>query len=48
MYVDSNEPLPRTLYVSPQVTDMIGYTPREWMDVPSLWPKSIHPFDRDA
>jgi adenylate cyclase len=47
VYVDSHELLPRTLYVSPQVTDMIGYTPQEWMDVPSLWPKSIHPFDRD-
>jgi PAS domain S-box-containing protein len=47
VYVDSHEALPRTLYVSPQVTDMIGYTPQEWMDVPSLWPKSIHPFDRD-
>jgi adenylate cyclase len=47
VYIDSHEPLPRTLYVSPQVTDMIGYTPQEWMDVPSLWPKSIHPFDRD-
>jgi PAS domain S-box-containing protein len=47
VYVDSNEVLPRTLYVSPQVTDMIGFTPQEWMNVPSLWPKSIHPFDRD-
>jgi PAS domain S-box-containing protein len=47
VYVDSNEILPRTLYVSPQVTDMIGFTPQEWMNVPSLWPKSIHPFDRD-
>jgi hypothetical protein len=48
VYVDSNELLPSTLYVSPQVTDMIGYTPQEWMDAPGLWPKSIHPFDRDA
>ena len=47
VYVDSNELLPASLYVSPQVTDMIGYTPQEWMLDPSLWPKSVHPFDRD-
>ena len=47
LYVGSNELLPRTLYVSPQVTELIGFTPQEWMDVPSLWPRSIHPADRD-
>jgi PAS domain S-box-containing protein len=47
VYIDSHERLPRTLYASPQVTDTIGYTPQEWMDEPNLWPKSIHPFDRE-
>ncbi len=47
VYIDSNDPEPDTLYVSPEVTRFLGYTPEEWMADPSLWPRSLHPEDRD-
>ncbi len=33
-------------YVSPQVVDLLGYTPDEWMADPALWYDSIHPAER--
>ncbi len=37
----------RWLYVSPQITRVLGYTPEEWMADPRLWYESIHPDDRE-
>jgi PAS domain S-box-containing protein len=34
-------------YVSPQIEQMLGYTPEEWMADPRLWFTTIHPEDRD-
>jgi diguanylate cyclase (GGDEF)-like protein/PAS domain S-box-containing protein len=34
-------------YISPQIERMMGYTPQEWMDDPSIWANAIHPDDRD-
>ncbi len=34
------------LYISPQVEDVYGYTPEEWMADPGLWAGSLHPDDR--
>jgi PAS domain S-box-containing protein/putative nucleotidyltransferase with HDIG domain len=31
------------LYVSPQIRNMLGYTPGEWLDNPGLWAINIHP-----
>ena len=47
VYIDSNDHKPQSLYVSPQVIDMIGYTPDEWLNDATLWGRTIHPFDRD-
>ncbi len=47
LYIDSNDHRPESLYVSPQVLDMIGYSPLEWMTDPTMWPRTIYPFDRD-
>jgi PAS domain S-box-containing protein len=47
VYIDSNDHRPESLYVSPQVVDVIGYTPLEWMTDGTLWSRTIHPFDRD-
>ena len=38
----------RWLYVSPQIEDMLGYSPEEWMADPSLWIRCVHPDDREA
>jgi len=35
-----------TVYVSPQIQTLLGYTPEEWLNDPKLWSKTIHPQDR--
>ncbi|MGZ5293600.1 MAG: PAS domain-containing protein [Actinomycetota bacterium] len=34
------------LYVSPQIVQMFGFTPEEWMADPQLWEEQLHPEDR--
>lgn len=36
----------RWLYVSPQVERMLGFTPEEWLDDPTLWSRQLHAADR--
>jgi PAS domain S-box-containing protein len=35
-----------TIYVSPQIESLLGYTVDEWLADPKLWSKSLHPDDR--
>jgi diguanylate cyclase (GGDEF)-like protein/PAS domain S-box-containing protein len=37
----------RWRYVSPQIEDILGYSPEEWMGDPGLWVKQLHPGDRE-
>jgi len=37
-----------TLYVSPQVETVLGFTVDEFCGVDSLWPQQLHPDDREA
>jgi diguanylate cyclase (GGDEF)-like protein/PAS domain S-box-containing protein len=37
-----------TVYVSPQVMHIMGYTPEECTSTPDLWIKMLHPDDREA
>jgi diguanylate cyclase (GGDEF)-like protein/PAS domain S-box-containing protein len=37
----------RWWYVSPQIEQLLGYTPVEWLDDPTLWWKRIHPDDQE-
>jgi PAS domain S-box-containing protein len=37
-----------TLYVSPQVEDILGHTQAEYERDPNLWGKRLHPEDRDT
>ena len=37
----------RWRYVSPQVEDILGYTPEEWLADPGLWARLLHPDDRE-
>jgi diguanylate cyclase (GGDEF)-like protein/PAS domain S-box-containing protein len=37
----------RWRYVSPQVEEILGYTPEEWLADAGLWAKLLHPDDRE-
>jgi PAS domain S-box-containing protein len=37
-----------TSYVSPQIEDILGFSPEEWLSDPELWLKQVHPDDRAA
>ena len=51
-YVDSYEGIERgqyrTMYVSPQIEELLGYSAEEFMAQPELWPTLLHPEDRDG
>ena len=36
-----------TMYMSPQVEAITGYTAERWVDDPDMWPEIIHPDDRE-
>ena len=38
--------MPRRQFLSPQVRDLIGYTPEEWAAEPDRWQANLHPSDR--
>jgi PAS domain S-box-containing protein len=37
----------RTLYTSPQVEQLLGYSREEWLDQPDIWTELLHPDDRE-
>jgi diguanylate cyclase (GGDEF)-like protein/PAS domain S-box-containing protein len=37
----------RWRYVSPQVEEILGYSPEDWVADPELWSKLLHPDDRE-
>ena len=46
-YVDAVDEESTTIYVSPQIQEMFGYTPEEWKTSPELWVDALHPGDRE-
>ncbi|MGZ8566174.1 MAG: PAS domain-containing protein, partial [Actinomycetota bacterium] len=48
IYVDRADRSMETIYVSPQIEDIVGVTPDEWMADPELWISLMHPEDRDS
>jgi diguanylate cyclase (GGDEF)-like protein/PAS domain S-box-containing protein len=44
IYINPSEGSHLTLYISPQIEAMLGYTPKEWTAT-DLWAESIHPDD---
>jgi PAS domain S-box-containing protein len=45
-YIDALDGPVSTLYISPQTTTILGYTPQDWYDDPDLWSTIVHPDDR--
>jgi PAS domain S-box-containing protein len=46
-YIDAVEGPDPAIYISPQTTEVLGYTPEEWYADPDLWSKIVHPDDND-
>ena len=45
-YIDAPDEVASSVYVSPQIEDLVGYTVEEWLNDPELWPRLLHPDDR--
>ena len=46
VYVDDLDELSTCRYVSPQIEQLLGYTPEEWLADARLYLDSVHPADR--
>lgn len=44
-FIDALDAHATTLYISPQVEALTGYSVQEWMSDPELWEKIVHPED---
>ncbi|MGZ6544325.1 MAG: putative bifunctional diguanylate cyclase/phosphodiesterase [Actinomycetota bacterium] len=47
VYVDAADEWMTTTYVSPQIEELLGITPQEYIGNPELWSTHLHPQDRD-
>ena len=47
VFLDSIDEAETTLYMSPRIEELTGYTPDEWRANPGVWISSIHPDDRE-
>lgn len=45
VYMTALDDAVSTLYVSPQIQSLLGYTPEQWLADQSLWSNMIHPQD---
>ena len=46
-YVDPEEEDALGIYISPQIEDLLGYAPMEWLSDPKLWWRVMHVEDRE-
>jgi two-component system cell cycle sensor histidine kinase/response regulator CckA len=47
VYVDAIDPMSSNVYMSPQVEAIVGYPPASFETDNTLWPRLIHPEDRE-
>jgi PAS domain S-box-containing protein len=45
VYRDAPDVSASSLYVSPQIENLLGYTPEEWLSEPFFWQTLVHPDD---
>ena len=46
-YIDEIDEVSSTVYMSPQVEEMLGYTPEKWLEDPEFWIRILHPDDKE-
>lgn len=47
IYIHAFDEAASTIYISPQVEAMLGYSPAEWQTETGLWARLLHPDDRE-
>jgi PAS domain S-box-containing protein len=47
-YIDEPTATASSIYISPQVEDLLGYSADEWLGNGEFFPKALHPEDRDG
>ena len=45
VYRDAPDASGSTLYISPQIESLLGYSANEWLSEPDFWKKAVHPQD---
>ena len=45
-YIDAVDETSSSIFMSPQIERLSGYSPLEWLADPGIWPKLLHPEDR--
>jgi diguanylate cyclase (GGDEF)-like protein/PAS domain S-box-containing protein len=45
-YIDAPDEIASSVYISPQIEQLIGYSADDWVNDPELWPRVLHPDDR--
>lgn len=48
VYLSPVDRITHTVYVSPQIETILGFTPEEWLADPEFWQSRLHPEDRMA
>jgi diguanylate cyclase (GGDEF)-like protein/PAS domain S-box-containing protein len=46
-YIDAIDDPSSTVYISPQIEKIVGYSADEWIETPDIWLKLVHPDDRE-
>jgi PAS domain S-box-containing protein len=44
-YIDTVDAVSKAVYMSPQVEQIFGYSPEEWLAHPELWERGVYPED---
>jgi PAS domain S-box-containing protein len=47
LYIDAPNEESTNLYTSPQIEQILGFTPQEWVNRPAMWLELLHPDDFD-
>ncbi|HWL91511.1 MAG TPA: PAS domain-containing protein, partial [Actinomycetota bacterium] len=47
VYVDTDDKRPSTIYISPNIEQLLGFPPQQFLEDPGLWLRSMHPDDRE-